>query len=136
MYPISQDVHRLHSTITRCLFQKCNHSGTLNGDTISYNTVPTDPRAILSHVECMSTAVVPHKSRMTRTNEITMVIVYAVESLAELTERITLINNKIELSLRSGAFPVARLGAVDSTGRFTPSILHLCLVVTSVARHQ
>ena len=67
---------------------------------------------------------------------VTMVIAYAVESLAELAERITLSNDKLQTFLQSGAFPVARLGAVDFTGRFTPSILHLCLIVTSVAKHQ
>ena len=67
-----------------CLFRKYNHSGTWNGDTISYDGASTDPRAILSHVECVSMAVVPFKSRMTRTNKVTSAIVYAVQSLFEL----------------------------------------------------
>ena len=84
----------------------------------------------------MGMVVVPHKSRMARMKGVTMVIVYAVESLAELAEKITLIDDKLKVFLRSKAFLVSRLGAVDSTGPCTPSILQLCLIVTSVASHH
>lgn len=65
-----------------------------------------------------------------------MVIVCVVESLAQLAERIAPMKDKRTAFLRSRALLVGRLGAVDSTGRFTPSILQLYLIVTSVARHH
>ena len=65
-------------------------------------------------------AVVPQKSRMTRMNGVTMVIVYAVESLAELAEWMKLISDKLKVILRSGYFPWS-----DSVLSTRLGVLHL-----------
>lgn len=72
-YPSSPSrLHREHSTMIGCLFEKCDHSRTWNGHTLSYERASTDPYATPNHIECKSMAVVPLKSRMTKTNRVTM----------------------------------------------------------------
>lgn len=71
-----------------CLSKKFNHTATLNGDLISYKRVPTDPFAVLSHVECMNMTIVPHQSRIESMSLILLAVEYTVHSFVEFADRI------------------------------------------------